>query len=207
MPINFGLLNFKTVFVGLGISIALIALIINAAACYSCHNNRSADIEQFRNSVLGKRKFTLVGNIGSLRFSELKDTLTDLPAKLKNYVYSKTMGRNEAHKNNNSYYEESSSYGPNYNGFGSVSHASSFCRSEGGVYNSGVESEYNASILSDSCSISIPTPPPPPPAPPQVPPPVPEKTYLTRKSLPKKIMPKDNEDYLSDSDESDVQKK
>lgn len=115
------------------------------------------------------------------------------------------MGRKDAQKQNNSYYEDSCSYGPHYNGFGSVSRASSVCRSEPGIYNSGVESEYNASILSDSCSIS--SPPPPPPLPPQVPPPVPEKTYLTRKSLPKQLKHKDNEDYLSDSDVSEIQKK
>lgn len=154
---------------------------------------------------MGKRKFTIVGNIGSLRFSELKDTLADLPAKLKNYVYSKTMGRNDTNKKNNSNCEDSCSYGPHYNGFGSISRGSSFCRSEACVYNSGIESEYNASILSDSCSFS--TSPPHQPIPPQVPPPVPEKTYLSRKNLPKQVLKKDNEDYLSDSDDPELQKK
>ncbi|CAF0824560.1 unnamed protein product [Brachionus calyciflorus] len=193
-----------TVFVGLGISVALVAFIINAAICYSCHNNRSADIQQFRNSVLGKRKFTIdVGNIGSLRFSELKETLADIPAKLKNFVY-KTMGRNNQPKNEEAYYEGSYSDGPNYNGFGSISRASSFSRSERGMYNSGVESEYNASILSDSCSVSTPPPLPPPP-PPQIPPPVPEKTYQSaNKALSKKKVQKEEDDYMSEEDASEI---
>ena len=153
--------------------------------------------------MLGKKKFNInMGNIGSLRFAELKETLADIPAKLKDFVYSKTIGRKEPRKKEEVYYGGSYSYGPNYNGFGSISRASSFSRSEGGVYNSGAESEYNASILSDSCSVS--SPPPPPPPPPPIPPPVPEKTYQTaKKVLPKRIIQRDDDDYLSESDDSE----
>lgn len=113
-------------------------------------------------------------NFNSIRLSDFKESLTDLPSKFRDFFNSKLNKSISAKKNKNpidEVYDDSLySYGPNYNGLGSISCASSISKSsahpnEPVVYNSGTESDYNASILSESCSVAPPPPPPPPPVP------------------------------------------
>lgn len=105
-------------------------------------------------------------SFSNLRFSEFRDTLSDIPAKLRHFVAVKINGKTleRDRRNTDEQVYNDRTYGPNYNGIGSLSCASTVSKSslnEPVIYNSGAESEYNSSILSDSCSVVQPPPPPP----------------------------------------------
>lgn len=120
-------------------------------------------------------------NFNSLKLSDLKDLITEIPGRVRDFVQLKL---NNRHFNNDETYDDmSNSYGPGCGGRGgSISGASTASKisinnlNEPVVYNSGAESVYNSG-LSDSASVSIVPPPPPPPPPPPTGP----RSYLKKK--------------------------
>lgn len=143
-------------------------------------------------------------NFDSLKLGDMRSMVKEVPKRLRSFLILKLSGTKKSQSNDEQYDDMSNTYGGNYGG--SVSGTStcskaSMCLNEPCIYNSGAESEYNASILSDSASmanahgsIAPPPPPPPPPVPPPPPPPPPQSyrsnTYKSKKSsVSSKIIP------------------
>ena len=114
-------------------------------------------------------------NFNSLKLSDLKGLITEIPGRVRDFVQLKL---NNRHFNDDETYDDmSNSYGPGCGGRGgSISGASTASKisANNGVYNSGAESVYNSG-LSDSISIAPPPPPPPPP------PPIGSRSHLKKK--------------------------
>jgi hypothetical protein len=104
-------------------------------------------------------------NLRSLNLSEIKQTLTELPVRIRDFISLKL--NSKRFNDDDTYDDMTNTYGV-YGGNGSVSGSSTISRSSGNlseavIYNSGTESVYNGSILSESASVAPPPPPPPPP--------------------------------------------